>query len=480
MNNAFLEKVERSRVSTTNEIAAEKKKLAEQYFTPARVSGIMADMFRACPGQKVSVLDPCCGVGNLSAAVLTRAEREQERAVLTLIEKDSYLAGLAKDNFYDIVDANVINSDFFDCFPTLSSFDRIVLNPPYSKILAGTDAAKHCVSYLGYKEANIYSAFVACCLRLLSDDGELVAIIPRSFCNGPLFKRFRNNILEGFYLKEMYLFESRRIFWDSSVLQEVLILKISRESSKFVRISHEKNNGEIFSKEICRDKVYFKGDMQKFIHIPLAAGDDELLNKISRFGNTLLTLGLRASTGKVVDFRCGDWLLERKSKSSSFLLYQDSVGVDATIAFGRGTTGKPRHIKTCKESMSVLIPRKNYLLVRRISFKESSTRIVAAPLLEESYVGEYLGVENHLNYIWGEMVTLSSNACLALFAYLSTKTIDLYIRRFSGHTQINATDLNSIPIPKLAELEFFGECNASMSMSELIVCAEKIFFCDAW
>lgn len=478
MNNAFLEKVERSRVSTTNEIAAEKKKLAEQYFTPAKVSAIMADMFRALPGQTVSVLDPCCGVGNLSAAVLTRAEREQERAVLTLIEKDGFLAELAKDNFFDIADASVIHSDFFDCFPRLSSYDRIILNPPYSKILAGTDAAKFCFSYLGYKEANIYSAFVACCLRLLSDDGELVAIIPRSFCNGPLFKRFRNNILEGFYLSEMYLFESRKIFWDSDVLQEVLILKISKASSEFVRVSHEKNNGEVFSKEICRDKVYFKGDMQKFIHIPLAAGDDELLNKISRFGNTLLTLGLRASTGKVVDFRCGDWLLEKKSKGSSFLLYQDSVGVDATITFGRGTAGKPRHIKICKESMSVLIPRRNYVLVRRISFKESSTRIVAAPLLEESYSDEYLGVENHLNYIWGETVRLSNNACLALFAYLSTNTIDSYIRRFSGHTQINATDLNSIPIPELAELESFAECNSAMSMSELIAHAEQVFFCD--
>ncbi|WP_460094669.1 Eco57I restriction-modification methylase domain-containing protein [Pseudomonas sp. H2_E02] len=479
MNNAFLEKVERSRVSTTNEIAAEKKKLAEQYFTPARVSAIMAEMFCARPGQTVSVLDPCCGVGNLSAAVLTRAEREQERTLLTLIEKDGFLAKLAKDNFSDIVDANVIHSDFFDCVPTLSVYDRIIINPPYSKILAGTDVARFCVSYLGYKEANIYSAFVSCCLKLLSDDGELVAIIPRSFCNGPLFKGFRNSILKGFYLQEIYLFESRKIFWDSSVLQEVLILKISRANSDFVRISHEENNGLISTKAICRDKVYFKGDSQKFIHIPLAAGDDELLSRIAKFGHTLLTLGLRASTGKVVDFRCGDWLLEKKNKRSSFLLYQDSIGVDASIAFGRGAAIKRRYIKVCEESMSVLIPRQNYILVRRISFKESSTRIVAAPLLEESYGGEYLGVENHLNYIWGEKVKLSTNVCLALFAYLSTKTIDSYIRRFSGHTQINAADLNSIPIPGLAELERFGESNSVMSMGEIIIKAEQIFFRDA-
>ncbi|NVZ32137.1 N-6 DNA methylase [Pseudomonas sp. A4002] len=479
MNNDFLEKIERSRVSTINEIAAEKKKLAEQYFTPARVSAIMAEMFSARPGQTVSVLDPCCGVGNLSAAVLNRAQREHEHALFTLIEKDGFLAKLAKDNFFDIADTNVIHSDFFDCFPKLSTYDRIILNPPYSKILAGTDIATFCINHLGYKEANIYSAFVSCCLKLLSDDGELIAIIPRSFCNGPLFKGFRNSILKSYYLQEIYLFESRKIFWDSSVLQEVMILKISKENVEFVRISHEKNNGQISTKEICRDKVYFKGDSQKFIHIPLAAGDDELLSKIAKFSQTLLTLGLRASTGKVVDFRCGDWLLERKGKRSSFLLYQDSIGLDASIAFGRGVAAKRRYIKVCDESMSVLIPRQNYILVRRISFKESSTRIVAAPFLEKSYEGEYLGVENHLNYIWGEKVKLSGNVCVALFAYLSTKTIDSYIRRFSGHTQINAADLNSIPIPGLAELESFGEHNADISMSELVIKAEENFFRDA-
>jgi adenine-specific DNA-methyltransferase len=476
VNNGFLEKVEKSRVSTTNNIAEEKKKLAEQYFTPARVSAIMADMFSTCLSKTLSVLDPCCGVGNLSAAVLARAEREGERTFLTMIEKDSFLAGIASQNFMEVADALVIQSDFFECLKDLPKFDRIILNPPYSKILSGSELSDFCISYIGYKEANLYSAFVSCSLNLLSDVGELIAIIPRSFCNGPLFKGFRKYILEKFYIREIYLFESRKIFLDSSVLQEVVILKISKESSAHVRISHERKTGQISTNEISYDKVFFRGDLQKFIHIPMATGDDDLLGKMSRFNDTILSLGLRASTGKVVDFRCVDWLQTRKTNKSTFLLYQDSIDANASVVFGQGPADKRRYIRVCAESLSVLVPRKNYIIVRRISFKESSTRIVAAPLSESLYGEEYIGIENHLNYIWGEKVQLSFNVCLALFAYLSTKTIDMFIRRFSGHTQINATDLNSIPVPSLKELEAFGDVNFSIAMDKMILKAEQEFF----
>lgn len=476
MNNGFLDEVERTRISTTHNITEEKKKLSEQYFTPARVSALMAEMFSKCPGKKLTVLDPCCGVGNLSAAVLARAEREEERVCLTMIEKDSFLAAIATKNFLEIKDAVVLQSDFFECLNDLPKFDRVILNPPYSKILSGSDLSNFCIGYIGYKEANLYSAFVSCSLKLLSDSGELVAIIPRSFCNGPLFKGFRKYVLEGFYIKEIYLFESRKIFWDSSVLQEVVIIKISKKEGTHIQVSHERKDGQVSTNKISYDKIFFKGDLQKFIHVPMASGDDELLGKMSKFSDTILSLGLRASTGKVVDFRCGDWLLTRKTNKSSFLLYQDSINPDSSVTFGQGAVDKPRYIKVCPDSMSVLVPRKNYILVRRISFKESNTRIVAAPLSEVTFSDEYIGIENHLNYIWGEKVYLSFNVCYALFAYLSTKTIDMYIRRFSGHTQINATDLNSIPVPSLKDLEAFGEANYSCSMKQIILNAEQVFF----
>nr|WP_282598458.1 N-6 DNA methylase [Pseudomonas chlororaphis] len=459
-----------------NHIDDEKKKLAEQYFTPLRVSEIMADMFAKNTTKELTALDPCCGVGNLAAALLSRSNFYGEKTNITLIEKDTILAKVAMENFKDFKNAKVIESDFFKHTHQPTFFDRIIVNPPYSKIPLDSELSKSCQETLGYRDSNIYSAFVSHCLQLLSSTGELVAIIPRSFCNGTTFKGFRKFILSNFYIHEIYLFESRRIFWDSSVLQETVIIKISKLISNKIKVSHERLNGEVNKKTISRDRVFFEADLQKFIHIPLAHGDDELLEKMAKFKDNLLSLGLRASTGKVVDFRCKELLSSKKTSASSHLLYQDSISAENRIIFDPENKDKQRFIKHQKGAQPVLIPIKNYIIIRRISFKESKTRIVAAPLLAHLYKDEHIGIENHLNYIWGEHISFSSNACLALFAYLSTPTIDLYIRRFSGHTQINATDLNSLPTPNLAELENFGSANLNSSLDEIKNLAELHFF----
>jgi adenine-specific DNA-methyltransferase len=40
---------------------------------------------------------------------------------------------------------------------------------------------------------------------LLDRSGELVAITPRSFCNGPYFKPFREDFLEAMSLRRLHV-----------------------------------------------------------------------------------------------------------------------------------------------------------------------------------------------------------------------------------------------------------------------------------
>jgi adenine-specific DNA-methyltransferase len=74
------------------------------------------------------------------------------------------------------------------------TFTHAILNPPYKKI--STDGKERkLLSRIGIEVSNIYAGFVALSLKLLVDGGELVAITPRSFCNGPYFKAFRHFLL---------------------------------------------------------------------------------------------------------------------------------------------------------------------------------------------------------------------------------------------------------------------------------------------
>ena len=69
-------------------------------------------------------------------------------------------------------------------------FTHAIMNPPYFKI--NTDSPqRELIRRVGVETSNIYTGFLAAATSLLRDGGELVAITPRSFCNGPYFVRSR-------------------------------------------------------------------------------------------------------------------------------------------------------------------------------------------------------------------------------------------------------------------------------------------------
>lgn len=104
-----------------------------------------------------------------------------------------------------------------------------------------------------------------------------------------------------------------------------------------------------------------------------------------------------------------------------------------------------------------MIPAGNYIIMKRISYKESKNRIVTGILFEEDFEHEFMSVENHLNYIHNKGSGIEKDLVIGLNAYLNSKTLDNYIRRFSGHTQINASDILSLPMPNYETLINLGK-----------------------
>ena len=72
---------------------------------------------------------------------------------------------------------------------------------------------------------------------MLVNGGELVAITPRSFCNGPYFKPFREDFLETMSLRRLHVFKSRSAaFSRDAVLQENIIFHAVKGTAKPKRI----------------------------------------------------------------------------------------------------------------------------------------------------------------------------------------------------------------------------------------------------
>ena len=171
---------------------------------------------------------------------------------------------------------------------------------------------------------NYYSAFVSLACRLLKDNGQLVSITPRSFCNGPYFKTFRNNFLNSMKLRRIHLFNSRNSsFRDDNVLQENIIICSTKEkdipNSVVVSSSDGIQDEYLSIKEVPYASVVSLTDKEKFIHVISDEIDDIIAGRMKLLNNKLQDLGLSISTGKIVDFRAREFIMNKLDKSTPLI-----------------------------------------------------------------------------------------------------------------------------------------------------------------
>lgn len=247
-------------------------------------------------------------------------------------------------------------SDLFtDCIKP--SFTHAILNPPYKKINSES-AHRQALRGYGIETSNLYSAFVSLALLSLEDGGELVAITPRSFCNGSYFRPFRELILAQSALVKVHLFESRKqAFKGDDVLQENIIFHL------------------------------IKGATQGAVQI-----------------------------------------------SSS----EDAIALN-------------------DDTRKWLMPTGCYVAMRRLSSKEEKRRIVPAVFTPRLAKGDWIGFDNKTNIVHQDKHGMCEDLAKGMAIYLGATFTDQWLRRFSGHTQVNAGDLRALRYPDIDTLMSWGK-----------------------
>jgi len=453
-----LQSMEQVRVKALGDLDVSRQAGFEQFFTPAKAVQIMVDLFDVHPAPSFRILDPGAGTGILGLALAKRicVEYPESTVELVAVELDTTLApyfartldSMAKfDNF----SWKLVNDDFFSWSENQDrGYNFIIQNPPYRKLSSGSELAKKLLAR-EIRTPNLYSSFIQAAANLLLPNGQMVSISPRSWTNGTYFRKFREFIRSSLSLDAAHLFDSRgNVFSDTGVLQESLIWKVSAESQRKdvqIRLSHD-HNSPASSSTVDSEVVIG----QDFIFLPADPKSVELSTSMSRLPETLETLGIGASTGKIVDFRNMKLLRSSTCQDSIPYIRQEHLSLEG-LNHPKAELRKPQW--TCNQNeipTGLLCPAGAYVLIKRFSTKEERRRIVASIVLSPTP----LAIDNKVNFLHQSGQGLDPSLAKGLVRFLNTDLADRYFRIFSGHTQVNAGDLTRLPFPDRESLIAFG------------------------
>jgi adenine-specific DNA-methyltransferase len=454
-----------------------------QFLTPAPVARFMASMFPTCNSGSCRLLDAGAGLGALTFAFLDRWRKGElgfSQVDSTCFELDDALRAHLADSFslyakspdaplalsFDIRSGDFVVQAALDLLQETKGqgYTHVIMNPPYKKILSSS-LHRRALQQVGIDTVNLYSAFVALAIELMAPGGLLVAIIPRSFCNGTYYRPFREWLLDKTAIVHMHLFDSRsKAFRDDDVLQENIIIMLQRggtQGAVTVSTSTDDSFSDLRSHQHPFERIVTTGQAERFIHVP-TDGQRTELEAMVQVRYSLEELGLRISTGPVVDFRLKPYLCELPQADAAPLLYPahfagHHTAGDVTWPLANGK--KPNAIQINDQTLRWLVPNGFYCVVKRFSAKEEKRRIVAYVLRPDAFPvqTEFLGLENHLNFFRTQRAALTEILAFGLTAYLNTSAVEEAFRRFSGHTQVNASDLRTLRYPSLKNLECLGD-----------------------
>ena len=440
-----------------------------QFMTPDKLAVFMSSFFSQ-PNKTWHLLEPSAGTGSLIKAFVERAgvlysgqitafEIEPSLSVylhktIERLTQDIRAKGGCLSSFQHTGD--FINETVVKVAHREREYTHAFLNPPYKKIHSKS-LHRQKLKAIGQEHVNLYSAFISLALSQLVQGGELVAIVPRSFCNGLYYKPFRNFILGHSALKRIHLFESRNTaFAEDDVLQENIIIHLIRGGEQghvVVSQSTDQRLHDIREATFDFSEIIKPEDMENFIYVPHLDNDPSIMDS-QNITNSLKDIGIEVSTGPVVDFRVREYLREEPEKGAAPLLYPAHFNCKEVEwpRVGR----KPNAITITSETVKSLWPRGYYTIVKRFSSKEEKQRIVARVVNPTQLTASEIGLENHLNVFHFHKAGIDGDIAYGLAAFLNSSFVDKYFRSFNGHTQVNATDLKRLRYPSRIALGALG------------------------
>ncbi len=431
------------------------RKSKGQFFTSIEIARYMGELYTST-SDSISILEPGAGNGMLAASIVYNLIKdgyckdilvdyvESDETVLPLLRQTTELMkNLAQKNnihlVVNIIEENFILTDFS------RNYDVVICNPPYKKIRKDSAEAIKMANYV-YGQPNLYALFMAKGLELTKDNGKYIYITPRSWASGNYYKKIREYLFANLNVSELVVFESRdKVFNSEEVLQETMITVGTKDvlQSEPVAIKIVRNGNFDDYIELSVSSSLIKGvSDDNYLIIPSSTDDIDVLKVMSKSDETFESLGYIFKTGPVVEFR-NEPSLSTNDGPNKVPMFRSINIVDGKCIFPANTT-KAQYIDM--DNQKLLIKNENTLLLRRLSAKEDPKRIQCCIYKKKSGL-KYISIENHVNYLAkkdGSELTLEEIEWIN--SLLSSPEYDTYFKMISGSTQVNAGDLNKLPV----------------------------------
>lgn len=471
-------------VRNTSKLIREKSKAENirlgRLFTKKDTARLMAEMVTLDKSKSAyTLLDVGAGTGILSAALIERICRECPSArqiFLTCYENNEDFADMLEDNLerirkkcrhdYDVKLFSTVYREnylteskkhytvtFFDTVP--DKYDVVISNPPvdlaekYSEDAEGVGG----ISQLKISKAFL---FLKNAKESVEENGQLVMLLPTTFSSASALAPLRKEISESLALSKIHLFIARQKNESRAVptKKSFIAAYVNGERPDTVTVSTSYDSGKSTVELGSLPYGFIVDELSGALTLPKSVEDTKIVKYISSFPETLDSIGLRMSTGLIVDSKCEGLLFTEAVEGTVPLIRAQSIS--------DGVTKFPQPIKKqylAPVSPSLIQRNKNMILIKRIPAKSdkrflNSSVYLAAELPQYKYVSTH----NKINFIdtKDKNAEMPARLVFGLFALLNSTVYEKYLSIVSKSRQINSKEMRSLPLPPRNVIENIG------------------------
>ena len=448
------------------EMSKEENVRIGRFFCKRETARQMAEAFTFVSRYSVRVLDAGAGTGILSAALIEAICKSggASEIYLTCYENDSLYLPRLRDNLERIrrrarhdyrvkVRLTILDADFLtSSHPEDEKYDYIIMNPPRDL----TDRADLKGLYPDLFTAAslpLPCLFTRMAAGLLAPDGQLVTVLPLSSATAVSLAAFRRDLFRLAAPEQIFLYARPK---DTSPLRPVLCLKLREGATppENVRLHLSTDDGTP-DKTVSLPPLPYGSVVREEDASLLLIRDQSELSALVQMQNlpcTFASFGLRVHTGLTLESRYPELLRDQPGDGAIPLLHPKCLR-DGMVQFP--LPGVPKQYLLPRVS-SLVQPAKNILLMKRVPAKSDKRRLTCAALLKGA-IPPYFSTSNKLNYIDVDgNEQMDPGFLFGLLGFLSSAPVDAYIRLVSKSGQINARELESLPLPDAEQLRQIG------------------------